>query len=113
MTVELLLPETGIGEVAMILRCHRSITDRLRTRNLGGRILAAANISPDFLTFKRGRRRNPGAGFAHAAPRLSGQEFRFYASSISGRYGFVDANSISKNHDDPLVCCIDAERAAT
>ena len=96
----------------MIMRRHHSISDRPRTRDSGWCALAVANISLAFLNCRRVGRTAPGSGSARAMPRLHGLTFRFFASSTSDHHGSIDAGSIFKNLGDPLVSCIDAERAA-
>jgi hypothetical protein len=110
--IELLPPETGVGEVAMIMRCHHSIIDCPRTRDCRERKLAFVNITPDSLNCKLAVRRDPGAGAMRARPNASGLKFRFRASPSFDLLDSFDANQNSKNSNDPLVSCIDAERAA-
>lgn len=102
--VELLPPGTGVGEIATIMRRHHSIMDRLRTRYTGGRALAVANISPAFLNCRCVGRTAPDSGSARAMPLLR---------LVEERSPWLDRGGLNfQNLDDPLVRCIDAERAA-
>jgi len=95
----------------MIMRCHQSLNDRRRTRDFGVRMLAFVNIPPGSLSCKLGRRA-PGAGVAPAKPNTARLKFRFRASPCINLLYPFDAAQNSSTPMNPLVSCIDAERAA-
>lgn len=110
-SIELFPPETGVGEVAIISRCHHPTIGRPRTWDSGWRVLAVANMSSHSLNFRRIGRTRPSPAFACPIPRLSGLDLRLFPSSTKRRDSSIDAGPISKNLDEELVSCIDAERA--
>lgn len=94
------------------MRCHLSSVNRSRTGNFEVRLPTAVNLSPDFLIGKRVARLIASARASRAVACDPPLRFRFIASSIGDLQDPFDAGAIATSHDDPLVSCIDAERAA-
>ncbi len=113
MSVELILFGAGGGEVALIMRRYHASIDRPRTRDFWKRMLAFKDFPPKPLNWKLAVQLARAASVTPTKPDASRPRSRFRASPCIDLIGSFEANQNSKNPNDPLVSCIDAERAAT